>query len=105
MSGQNSAQLLSQKIKAHQAQVVVIGLGYVGLPFAVEKAKVGFPVIGIEQNPERAAQVNRGENYIADVKDNELKALVSSGHLQAVETYACIARHKVIAICLPPPLT
>ena len=50
-----------EKIVSHSAVVGVVGLGYVGLPFAVEKAKVGFPVIGIEENPARAERVNRGE--------------------------------------------
>ncbi len=70
---------LIQKIKDHTAVVGVIGLGYVGLPFAVEKAKVGFRVIGVEQNPVRAAKVNRGENYISDVRDEELQELVAKG--------------------------
>ena len=60
-------QALKEKITNRTAIVGVVGLGYVGLPFAVEKAKVGFRVIGVEQNPRRAELVNRGESYIADV--------------------------------------
>ncbi len=85
--------------------VGVVGLGYVGLPFAVEKAKVGFRVLGIEQNPRRAEQVNQGDNYIGDVKDEELKQVVSSGHLQAVSSFDCVAEMDVIVICVPTPLT
>jgi UDP-N-acetyl-D-mannosaminuronate dehydrogenase len=70
---------LLAKIGDHTATVGVAGLGYVGLPFAVEKAKVGFRVLGVEQNPVRAEKVNRGENYIGDVKDEELRELVAKG--------------------------
>lgn len=96
---------LEEKIKAHKAVVGVVGLGYVGLPFAVEKAKVGFQVIGIEQNPVRAKKVNQAENYISDVQDNELKQVVQSGKLQAVETFDCLPQVDVIVICVPTPLT
>ncbi|WP_038055487.1 hypothetical protein [Thermus amyloliquefaciens] len=74
---------LKLKIATRQAVVGVVGLGYVGLPFAVEKAKVGFRVIGVEQNPRRAEKVNRGENYIPDVHDEELRELVAQGLLRA----------------------
>src|SRR5947209_14639546 len=60
---------LLEKIQNHTAVVGIVGMGYVGLPFAVEKGKVGYKVIGIDQNPARAAKLNRGENYIGDVKD------------------------------------
>ena len=63
---------LEDKIRSRTALVGVIGLGYVGLPFAVEKGKVGFKVLGIEQNPRRAEKINQGINYIPDVNDEEL---------------------------------
>lgn len=66
------------KILSRTAVVGVVGLGYVGLPFAVEKAKVGFRVIGIEENPARAAKVNRAENYIRDVADEDLQRVVAA---------------------------
>lgn len=96
---------LQEKIKTHTAIVGVVGLGYVGLPFAVEKAKVGFQVVGIEQNPLRAERVNTADNYIADVKDEELKQVVSSGKLQAISHFDRIAEMDVIVICVPTPLT
>jgi len=68
-------------IKSHQAQVSVIGLGYVGLPLAVGFARVGFRVTGVELNPDKVARINRGENYIQDVNSEELKRLVVSGGL------------------------
>lgn len=75
----NPKQDLLRKIRNRSALVGVVGLGYVGLPFAVEKAKVGFRVLGVEQNPLRAEKVNRGGNYIRDVKDEELRELVARG--------------------------
>lgn len=96
---------LKEKIKNHTAIVSVVGLGYVGLPFAVEKAKVGFTVIGIEQNPVRAEKVNLAENYISDVKDEELKQVVESGKLKAFTGFESISEADAIVICVPTPLT
>ena len=96
---------LLSKIQAHTATVGIVGMGYVGLPFAVEKGKVGFNVIGIEQNLARAATINRGENYIPDVKDEELRDLVKSGHLRVVCDYREVPQMDVIVICVPTPLT
>uniref|UniRef100_A0A7C3ZXQ6 Nucleotide sugar dehydrogenase n=1 Tax=Planktothricoides sp. SpSt-374 TaxID=2282167 RepID=A0A7C3ZXQ6_9CYAN len=96
---------LSEKIKDRTAIIGVVGLGYVGLPFAVEKAKVGFQVVGIDQNPIRATGVNQGDNYIGDVKDEELKEVVGNGHLQAVTGFDRVAEMDAIVICVPTPLT
>jgi len=96
---------LLTKIQDHSAIVGMVGLGYVGLPFAVEKAKVGYHVIGIEQNQERADRVNAGENYIPDVKDDELRDLVQKGCLEAVTDLARVAEMDVIVIAVPTPLT
>jgi len=96
---------LIQKIKTRRAIIGVIGLGYVGLPFAVEKAKVGFKVIGIENNPIRAEKINRGENYIQDVRDEELRELVSKGLLLAETGFDRVPEMDVIVICVPTPLT
>lgn len=104
----NSPQILSalqQKICDRTAVIGVVGLGYVGLPFAVEKAKVGFKVLGIEQNPEKAARVNRAENYISDVKDEDLKQVVSMGHLEATSNFERVGEMDAIVICVPTPLT
>lgn len=102
---ENFGAALKEKIEQHQAKVAVVGLGYVGLPLAVEKGKVGFDVIGIDQNPRRVAMVNSGENYIWDVKDKELKELVESGKLKATGSFEVIADADVIIICVPTPLT
>lgn len=103
-SQQSTKACLIERIKNRSARVAVVGMGYVGLPFAVEKAKVGFNVLGIEQNPLRAARVNAGDNYIGDVDDHELKELVEKG-LLVVETDFSKAREcDVIVICVPTPL-
>jgi UDP-N-acetyl-D-glucosamine dehydrogenase len=96
---------LQERIVNHTACVGVIGLGYVGLPFAVEKAKVDFPVVGIEQNPKRAEQVNRADNYISDVNDDELKSVVEAGKLKAYTSFDHVIDMDVIIICVPTPLT
>jgi nucleotide sugar dehydrogenase len=96
---------LLQKIKNHSAIVGVVGLGYVGLPFAVEKAKVGFRVLGIEQNPTRAEKVNRGESYIGDVDSGELHDLVAKGLIRAETDFDRVPEMDVIVICVPTPLT
>lgn len=103
-SGGLAAQLKG-KIEQKTAIVSVIGLGYVGLPLAVEKAKVGFKVLGVEQNPERASSINRGENYIGDVDDEELLKIVTDGMLTASTGFDCLPEADVIVICVPTPLT
>lgn len=99
------ANMLKQKIEKHQAQIGVIGLGYVGLPLAVEKGKVGFPVLGFDINPHRVDRVNAGDNYIGDVKDAELQELVQKGLLTATTDFSRLAGCDVIIICVPTPLT
>lgn len=98
-------QSLIEKIRSRTAIVGVVGLGYVGLPFAVEKAKVGFKVVGVEQNPRRAERVNRGENYIGDVRGEELRDLVDRGLIEAVTDFSRVPEMDVIVICVPTPLT
>jgi len=96
---------LIRKIQDRSAVVGVVGLGYVGLPFAVEKAKVGFRVLGVEQNPQRAGKVNQGQNYIPDVKDEELRALVAEGRITARTDFEQVPEMDVLVICVPTPLT
>lgn len=105
MNASTSKDALLKKIRDHSAVVGVVGLGYVGLPFAVEKAKVGYQVIGIEQNPRRAEQINRAENYIPDVSDQELTELVKAGKIVAVTGFERVPELDVIVIAVPTPLT
>lgn len=96
---------LLEKFANRTALVGVVGLGYVGLPFAVEKGKVGFKVIGIEQNLNRLDKINAGINYIQDVEDDELKSLVKQGLLRAVPDFSRVPEMDVVVICVPTPLT
>lgn len=96
---------LKKKIENHTAQIGVIGLGYVGLPLAVEKGKVGFPVLGFDINQERVAKVAAGINYIGDVKDQELKELAEKRLISATTDFSKLAECDVIIICVPTPLT
>ena len=95
---------LINKIQSRSAQIGVIGLGYVGLPLAVEKAKAGFTVLGFDIQTDKVDKVNRGENYIGDVVPEELTNLVSEGKLSATADFSRIAECDVVAICVPTPL-
>jgi UDP-N-acetyl-D-glucosamine dehydrogenase len=95
---------LIEKIRNKTARIAVIGLGYVGLPLAVEKAKVGYAVVGVERNADRVAQVNRGENYIGDVVPDDLAAVVRAGRLRATQDFSVVADVDVVTICVPTPL-
>jgi len=95
---------LQQRIESKAARVAIIGLGYVGLPLAVEYALQGFDVAAIDANEERVRQVNRGENYIPDVRIGDLASVVESGTLRATTEYAAVADADAILICVPTPL-
>lgn len=101
---ESAKQILKSKLKDRTAKIGVIGLGYVGLPFAVEKAKVGFHVTGFDQNPVRVNQINNGENYITDVKDEELRELVQKGKVKAEVGFDSLKEMDAIVICVPTPL-
>ena len=96
---------LKARIENKKAHIGVIGLGYVGLPLAVEFAKAGFPVTGIDVDESKVAGINAGENYIPDIADDTLKTLVSSGNLQATTDMDNIADLDAVAICVPTPLS
>ena len=95
---------LLNKIKERKITVGVVGLGYVGLPLAVEKAKAGFKTIGFDVQTEKVNLVNKGHNYIGDVVDSDLKELVKSGMLQATTDFSFVKDVEFIAICVPTPL-
>ncbi|WP_064091876.1 nucleotide sugar dehydrogenase [Rossellomorea aquimaris] len=95
---------LLNKIKSKDAVIGVVGLGYVGLPLAVEKAKAGYKVIGFDVQASRVEQVNSGINYIGDVVNEDLAEMVKSGHIEATTDYARIKDVDAVAICVPTPL-
>jgi UDP-N-acetyl-D-glucosamine dehydrogenase len=96
---------LTEKLQTRQATVAIIGLGYVGLPLAVEVAKAGFAVVGLDLNAERVGQINRGESYIEDVPSSLLAQSVESGKLRASTDFSELKHGEVIIICVPTPLT
>jgi nucleotide sugar dehydrogenase len=95
---------LMDKIMNREAKIGVIGLGYVGLPLGVEKAKAGFNVLGFDIQAEKVKKVNNGENYIGDIVPEELENLVSSGILSATADFERIRECDIVAICVPTPL-
>lgn len=97
-------EFLLKKINEKTIIVGVVGLGYVGLPLAVEKAKAGFQTIGFDVQTEKVDMVNRGQNYIGDVVDTDLKNLVKKGTLRATNDFSFIKDVNFIAICVPTPL-
>lgn len=97
-------QKLMNKIAEKKLTVGVVGLGYVGLPLAVEKAKAGFHTIGFDVQEEKVRLVNEGHNYIGDVVDSDLKQLVDSGMLRATTDFSFVRDVDFIAICVPTPL-
>ncbi len=95
---------LLELIKSRNLVCGTVGLGYVGLPLAVEKAKAGFRTLGFDVQQEKVDSVNRGENYIGDVVQEDLESLVSSGMLEATTDFSRIADCDFVAICVPTPL-
>ncbi len=95
---------LIQKITTRTLLMGVCGLGYVGLPLAVDKAKHGFRTIGFDIQQKKVDLVNAGTNYIGDVVDADLRALVSSGMLRATSDFSFVKDVDFIAICVPTPL-
>ena len=95
---------LLRKIENKEIVVGVVGLGYVGLPLAVEKAKAGFKTIGFDVQPQKVDMVNAGHNYIGDVVDSDLAEIVKSGMLSATTDFSFVKDVDFIAICVPTPL-
>jgi len=95
---------LAAKIRARTARVGIVGLGYVGLPLAVEFANAGFHVTGIDVSESKTRSVNAGESYVGDIATSTLAPLVSSGKLTATTDFSAVAELDTINICVPTPL-
>src|SRR4051794_39370016 len=101
---ETTAKMLEDKIRARTARVGIVGLGYVGLPLAVEFAKAGYTVTGIDVSDDKTRRVNAGESYIGDIDSATLAGLVKSGKLQATTDFSAVLELDTINICVPTPL-
>lgn len=95
---------LIKRINEKKAVIGVVGLGYVGLPLAVENAKAGYQVIGFDVHTEKIEKINRGINYIGDVNDEELAKLIKADQFIATDDYSLIKNVDAVVICVPTPL-
>jgi UDP-N-acetyl-D-glucosamine dehydrogenase len=98
------AEILEEKIRLRTARVGIIGLGYVGLPLAVEFAKAGFSVTGIDVQESKVDQLRRGESYIQDTSSDVLRPLVESGKFYATTDFSAVRQLDTINIAVPTPL-
>ena len=92
------------KLKNKTAKLGVVGLGYVGLPLAVEKAKVGYEVIGFDVQDKKVQMVNEGHNYIGDIVDSDLSRLVQERKLKATTDFSFVKDVDTVCIAVPTPL-
>lgn len=97
-------EILIEKLEKRTAVIGVVGLGYVGLPLAVEKAKAGYKVIGFDVQESKVEMVNKGQNYIGDVVDDELADLVKAGKIMATSDFSFVKDVDAVSICVPTPL-
>ncbi|WP_125152726.1 nucleotide sugar dehydrogenase [Clostridium rectalis] len=95
---------LIKKLENKTAKLGVVGLGYVGLPLAVEKAKAGYDVIGFDVQEKKVELVNKGHNYIGDVVDTDLKEIVEKGALRATTDFSFVGEVDAVCIAVPTPL-
>jgi len=96
---------LIDKLVSREAAVGVVGLGYVGLPLAVEFADAGFNVTGVDVSKEKVDQINSGHNYIRDIEGERLARVVDSGKLRATTDYDVVRSLDAVSICVPTPLS
>jgi UDP-N-acetyl-D-glucosamine dehydrogenase len=95
---------LEARISAHEARVAIMGQGYVGLPLAVEFARAGLPVIGLDRDLDRVGALNQGQSHTPDVASADLAALVREGRYEATADFSMLEQSDVIIICVPTPL-
>ena len=99
-----TARILEEKIRSRSARVGIVGLGYVGLPLAVEFAKAGFCVTGIDVNARKAERVNAGDSYVGDIPSSVLSGLVQQGKVRATTDFSVVRELDTVNICVPTPL-
>src|ERR1700704_4968065 len=96
-----TTEVLAEKIRTRGARVGVIGLGYVGLPLAVEFARAGFTVTGFDVDASKIAEINAGRSYIPDVPGDDLAAQVRAGKLSATTDMTQLGEMDAVDICVP----
>ena len=97
-------EVLTDKLRSRTAKVGIVGLGYVGLPLAMEFAKAGFPVTGIDVQPSKVEELNAGRSYIQDVPTRTLRPYIDSGRFRATMDFSVIADLDTVNIAVPTPL-
>jgi len=100
----NYREELLDKFNTRQAQIAIIGLGYVGLPLATVFAEAGFSVIGVDTDMRKVETVNRGESHIQDVPAEQVVRLVGAGKLRATSDFSVLQQVDAASICVPTPL-
>ena len=96
---------LRNKLEAHNATAAVIGLGYVGLPLAMEIVAAGFKVIGIDLDQNKIATLKQGKSYILDVPEKTVADAVHSGKFTPTADFSALAKADTVSICVPTPLS
>ena len=104
MNLSGTARKLWDKIETREARIGVVGLGYVGLPLAVEYAGHGFKTLGIDLNRERVLRLNAGQNYIQDVAGEDLARVVEAGTFVAEDDFSSSGEVDIFYICVPTPV-
>src|SRR5258708_24721901 len=104
-SPRSAAGRLLDRIEHRRARLGVIGLGYVGLPLAVEFGKAGYPVVGIDVNAARVASLAHGRSHVQDVSHADVRELVRAGRLVPTTDFAALRRCDTVNICVPTPLS
>ncbi|NDJ60572.1 MAG: nucleotide sugar dehydrogenase [Chloroflexi bacterium] len=95
---------LLARLANREARIGIVGLGYVGLPLAVEFAEAGFTVIGVDVSADKVARINQGESYVPDIPSERLAPLVAAGRLHATDDYDALRQADAVSICVPTPL-
>ena len=93
-----------KRVRKKETKIAVVGLGYVGLPLAVEFAKCGFEALGIDIDKDRINHIKRKESYISDVATKELRRVLNSKRFSATTNFEALRKIDIIIICVPTPL-